>query len=171
MAFSFAQEPAFFPKNSFGGFAQFDYAPPHNEWDLNRCSAGAGSPANGGVSAPCSGFARAALGGHIEFKPINVGPFKRLYLYLSPRIFMGDNLPQVHYSQSLNAIGMENSYGLAYDLTHGFEAVITAHPKMHWFGKYQSSLGAADLSNNPYGQYNSIGVRWRFGTFLRSRME
>jgi hypothetical protein len=167
--FSHAQEGKFFPKNSFGGFAQFDYAPPHNEFDLNRCAADAGSPSNGGPSAPCTGFARAALGGHLEFKPINIGPFRKLYIYVSPRSFLGDNLPQVRYSQSFDAIGLEMSYGLIYELPRGFEAILTQHPTMHWFGKYQKPLGAADLHNNPYGQFNSIGVRWKFGTFLSQR--
>jgi hypothetical protein len=166
-----AQQEKFFPKSSFGGDVEFDFATPHNEWDLNRCAASAGAPSNGGVNAPCTAFARAALGTHIQFKPINIGPFRRLYVFASPRSFFGDNLPQTRYSMSLNAIGMEGEYGLIYVLPRGFEAVGTQHPKMYWFGKYQKPLGAADLSNSPYGQFNSIGVRWKFGTFRSLRPE
>jgi hypothetical protein len=166
-----AQGARFFPKSSFGGYLQMDFAGPHNEWDLNRCAANAGAPSNGGFNAPCSAFARAALGGRLEFKPINVGPFKRLYLYFAPRSFFGDNLPQTRYSQSFNGIGMEKTYGLIYELSRGFEAVLIHHAKMTWFGKYQKFLGPADLNNNPYGQFNSVGIRWKFGTFRYRREE
>jgi hypothetical protein len=89
----------------------------------------------------------------------------------SPYFFFGDNLPQVRYSQSLDAIGLQMNYGLSYELPHGFEALLTQHPKMYWFGKYRKPLGAADLNNSPYGQFTSIGVRWKFGTFLTRRVE
>jgi hypothetical protein len=166
-----AQQAKFFPKSSMGGDLEFDFAAPHNEWDLNRCSANAGAPSNGGTSAPCTAFARAALGTHFQFKPVNVGPLKRLFVFVSPRSFFGDNLPQTRYSMSLDAIGLEREYGLIYVLPHGFEAVLTQHAKMYWFGKYQKSLGAADLNNSPYGQFNSIGLRWKFGTFRSLRSE
>jgi hypothetical protein len=109
------------------------------------------------------------LGGRFEFKPINVGPFKRLFVFVSPRSFFGNNLPQTRYSLSLNAIGVERETGLIYVLPRGFEATLTQHAKMYWFGKYQRGLGAADLHNNPYGQFNSIGVRWKFGSFRSLR--
>lgn len=167
-----AQESKVFPKNSFGGYINFDVAPPHNEWDLNRCDASAGSAANGGVNAPCAAFARAALGGHIEFKPINWGPLKRLYFFATPRLFFGNNLPQTLYSGSFDPIGFERGGGFIYELPWGLEARLTQHSKMHWFGKYQGNLGAADLhGDGPFGQYNTIGIRKNFGTFRTQRHE
>jgi hypothetical protein len=164
-----AQEGKFFPTKDIGGEFEFEFAAPHNEWDLNRCAVNAGAPYNGGAGAPCTAFARGALGARVEFKPVNIGPFSHLYVFMSPRTYFGDNLPQVRYTMSFEAIGMERTDGLIYVLPRGFEAVLTQHAKMYWFGKYQHNLGAADLGNSPYGQYNSIGVHWRFGTFRSTR--
>jgi hypothetical protein len=166
---SSAEDVKFFPKSSIGGYLETEFAAPHNEWDLNRCAPNAGIASNGGPNAPCTAFARAALGGYLELKPINAGPFKRLYVFVSPRSFFGDNLPQTRYSFSLNGIGMERENGLIYILPHGFEATLTQHAKIYWFGKYQKALGAADLHNSPYGQFNSIGVRWKFGSYRSLR--
>lgn len=162
---SFAEEARFFPKSSIGGYVESEFAGPHNEWDLNRCSVTAGVASNGGPHAPCTAFARAALGGYFEFKPVNVGPLKRLFIFVSSRSFFGDNLPKTRYSLSLDAIGLEKEYGLIYVLPRGLELTFTQHTKMQWFGKYQKHLGAADLYNSPYGQFNSVGVRWKFGSF------
>ncbi len=163
-------ERILFPKSSFGGYTQFDLAPPHNEWDLNRCAANAGAPEFGGTSAPCAAFARWSLGGYIEFKPINWGKLKHLYFWGSPNFFFGNNLPQTLYTWSFSAIGFERVGGFYYELPWGLEARITGHSKMHWFGKYQHSLGGADLrGDGPFGQYNSIGIRWKFGTFRSGR--
>jgi hypothetical protein len=164
------EEPKFFPKKSFGGYVQFDLAPPHNEWDLNRCDASAGSPANGGVNAPCTAFARWALSGRIEFIPINWGPLKKLYFWGAPRFFFGRNLPQTLYTASMGAIGFEREGGFIYELPWNLEARFTAHAKMHWFGKYQTTLGAADLhGDGPFGQFNTIGIRKNFGTYRTER--
>jgi hypothetical protein len=162
---AYTQDAKLFPKSSFGGFLEFEFAPPHNEWDLNRCAANAGSPSYGGAGAPCTAFARGMLGTRLEFKPINVGPFKKLYVFIAPQSFFGDNLPQTRYSFSFDAIGLDRTDGLIYELPAGFEATLTQHAKMYWFGKYQKSLGPADLNNSPFGQFNSVGLRWRFGTF------
>ncbi len=160
----------FFPKNSFGGYVQFDVAPPHNEWDLNRCDASAGSVANGGVNAPCTAFARTALGGYFEFKPINWGPFRKLYFWGAPRFFFGNNLPQTNYSASFDAIGFERVGGFIYMLPWDLELRLTGHSKMHWFGKFQAPLGEADLhGDGPFGQYNTIGIRKNFGSFRNQR--
>jgi hypothetical protein len=167
-----AQEPRFFPKNGIGGFADFAFAPPHNEWDLNRCSANAGAAANGGVNAPCTAFARWALGGHFEVVPFSFWRLRRLSVFAAPRFFFGDNLPQTLYTASFQAIGLEMTTGLRYELPRGFEVLLISHEKMHWFGKYQGTLGAADFrGDGPYGQYNSIDVRWKFGSFNTQRHE
>jgi hypothetical protein len=170
--FSRAEDLKFFPKSGIGGYVDFGFAPPHNEWDLNRCNANAGAPANGGVNAPCTAFARSAPSGYFEVVPISWRRLRRLSAFGSPRFFFGDNLPQTHYTASFNAIGLEMTTGLRYQLPRGFEMLLVSHEKMHWFGKYQGGLGAADLhGDGPYGQYNSIDVRWKFGSFNAPRHE
>jgi hypothetical protein len=167
-----SQDFKLLPRNTMGGYLDFGFAPPHNEWDLNRCNANSGSPANGGVNAPCSAFARSALSGHFEIVPFSYGPLKKLLVFVEPQFFFGDNLPQVHYTESFQAIGVSVSTGLIYELPRGFEARLVSHEKMHWFGKYQGLLGPADLrGDGPYGQYNSIDVRWKFGTFNSRRVQ
>ncbi len=159
-----------FPRSSFGGYADFELAPPHNEWDLNRCDASAGAAQYGGTSAPCAAFARWSMGGYFEFKPINWGKLKHLYFWGTPKFFFGNNLPQTLYTASFSAIGFERVGGFYYELPWGLEARITSHSKMHWFGKYQTTLGGADLhGDGPFGQYNTVGLRWKFGTFRNGR--
>jgi hypothetical protein len=161
-----------FPLNSFGGFGDFNVAPSHNEWDLNRCSPAAGSPSVGGVNTPCAAFARASLGGYLELKPLNWSIFRRLYVFGSPRFFFGDNVPQTRYTASLDPIGLDKTFGLIYDLPRNFQMRLTQHSKMDWLGKYGGNLGAADLGGDgPFGQNLNIGVRYNFGTFTRQRHE
>ncbi len=160
------------PRNSFGGYVQFDLAPPHNEWDLNKCAPNAGAPANGGINAPCGAFARTSLSGYIEFKPVNWGPLKNLYFFATPRFFFGDNLPQTRYSASFNPIGIERTGGFIYELPAGFELRLVQHSKMIWLNKYRRPLGRADLGGDgPFGQFNTVGIRKRFGTFRFRRGE
>jgi hypothetical protein len=161
-----------FPLDSFGGYADFNIAPSHNEWDLNRCSPGVGSASGGGPSTACGAFARAALGGYLEFKPLNWSVFKRLYVFGSPRIFFGDNVPQTRYTFSFDPIGVDQSYGLIYDLPRNFQMRLTQHAKMDWLGKYTGNLGRGDLGGDgPYGQNLNVGVRYNFGTFKAQRHE
>jgi hypothetical protein len=159
-----------FPKKSFGGFAEFDIAPPHNEWDLNRCSPAAGSI--GGRNTECAAFARSALGGHLEFKPLDWFVFKRLYVFAAPRFFFGDNVPQTRYTWSFDPIGVMNSYGAYFDLPRNFQVRLAQQAKMAWLGRYGKNLGPADLGGDgPFGQNMSIGVRYNFGTFTQQRHE
>ena len=158
-----------FPLDSFGGFADFNVAPSHNEWDMNRCSPGSGS-IPGGMS--CGAFARSSLGGYLELKPINWSVFKRLYLFGSPRFFFGDNVPQSKYTFSFDPIGVERTLGIIYEFPRNFQMRLTQHAKMDWLGKYSGYLGKADLGGDgPYGQNLSIGVRYNFGTFTKQRHE
>jgi hypothetical protein len=159
-----------FPKKSFGGYGQFDIAPPHNEWDLNRCSPAAGTI--DGRNTACAAFARSALGGYLEFKPLNWSVFKRVYVFGSPRFFFGDNVPQTRYTASFDAIGVMNTYGLIVDLPRQFQVRVTQQAKMAWLGKYGGNLGRADLGGDgPYGQNMSVGVRYSFGSFAHQRHE
>jgi len=163
---------ALFPLDSFGGYGDFNVAPSHNEWDLNRCSAAAGSSSMGGTATACGAFARSSLGGYLEFKPLNWSVFKRLYVFGSPHFFFGNNVPQVRYTFSFDPIGLDRSYGLIYDLPRNFQMRLTQHAKMDWLGKYTGNLGPGDLGGDgPFGQNLNIGVRYNFGTFRTQRHE
>src|SRR5579863_6482865 len=64
-----SQERLFFPPQWVRGYADFQYAPPHNEPDLGRCLAGTGQ--FGGANAQCADFARYILNGYVELHPLS----------------------------------------------------------------------------------------------------
>ena len=100
-----------------------------------------------------------------EFKPLNWSVFKRLYVFASPRFFFGDNVPQTRYTFSFDPIGVDQSYGLIYDLPRNFQMRLTQHAKMDWLGKYTGNLGRGDLGGDgPYGQNLNVGVRYNYRT-------
>jgi hypothetical protein len=153
----------FFPKDWVSGFVDFAVAPPHNEPDLNRCASWAG--ADGGVQAPCSAFARYVGSGYVEFRPIGTGVLRRLFVFFEPRAFMGRNLPQVEYTDSMSPIALEHAQGLGVSVTRNLELRLTTH-RVDWLGKYQNNLGTADLGKNgPLSIYTTISARWYFGGY------
>jgi hypothetical protein len=77
----------------------------------------------------------------------------------------GKNVPQSLYTWSLDAIGLEKSWGVGIYLGKGFEMRWTQHFLFSRFGARDKNLGPADLgTDGPYGRYNMIGVRKFFGT-------
>jgi hypothetical protein len=153
----------FLPRDTFYGFAQVDVAPPHNEIDPNLCTAKAGD--FGGVNAPCSEFARYMISGLLEVRPFGRGQLRRFMLFGEPKFLFGKNIPQTLYTWSLDAIGVEHSWGAAIYLSRGFELRVTQHFLFNRLGARDRDLGAADLGpNGPWGRYNTIGVRKYFGT-------
>ncbi len=160
-----AGDRMFFPKDMLWGWAQFDLAPPHNEVDPNLCAADAGSAQNGGVNAPCSMFARYMLSGILEVRPFGRGPLRRFMLFGAPTFLFGKNLPQTLYTWSLDAIGVEHSWGAGIYINKGFEFRVTQHFLFDRLGARDTNLGAADLgANGPWGRYMTVGVRKTFGT-------
>jgi hypothetical protein len=152
----------FSPREMAWGYAQFDFAPPHNEIDPNLCRSNAGD--FGGKDAPCNLFARYMLSGYAEIHPILRGPARRLFFFGEPRFLFGKNVPQHLYTGSLDAIGWEKSWGFGFDLGRGFQFRVTQHFQFGRFGARDRSLGEADLGpNGPWGRYNVIGVRKYFG--------
>jgi len=152
----------FFPHDIFWGYAQFDVAPPHNEIDPNLCRADSGMA--GGVNAPCNAFARYMLSGYIEIRPFGRGQFQRFFIFGEPQFLFGRNLPQTLYTWSVDAIGMERTWGAGIYMGKGFEARVTQHFLFSRFGARDRNLGSADLGpNGPWGRYNMIGVRKYFG--------
>jgi hypothetical protein len=157
------EQRLFFPKGWYGGWGQFDLAPPHNEADPNLCAENAGQ--YGGVNSKCNAFARYMLSGTIELRPIGRTVFRRVMLFFDPDFLFGKNVPQTLYTWSWDAIGMEFAYGGGIDLPKRFEVRFTAHPKIVRFGARDQFLGPAYLGpNGPWGQYNAIGVRKYFGS-------
>jgi hypothetical protein len=157
------QERFLFPRDTLWGYAQFDFAPPHNEIDPNLCNADAGIV--GGVNSPCNAFARYMLSGLLEVRPFGRGPLRRFMLFGEPRFLFGKNLPQTLYTWSFDPIGVEHSWGAAVYLGKGFEFRVTQHFLFDRIGSRDKNLGPADLGpNGPWGRYNAIGVRKYFGT-------
>ena len=157
------QERMFFPRDTFWGYAQFDFAGPHNEIDPNLCSANAGN--FGGKNAPCSEFARYMLSGVLEVRPFGRGIFRRFMVFGEPRMLFGKNIPQTLYTYSFDAIGIERSWGVGLNLGNGFEFRATQHFLFKRLGARDTNLGPADLGpNGPWGRYNTVGIRKYFGT-------
>ena len=170
-AASSASDRYFFPKNFFRGYTEAGFFPSHNEVDLDRCRAAAGSFGTGDNA--CAAFGRYVLGGYMEFQPFarKVGPvpLERFYIFLEPRGFLGRNLPQVQYTASFDAILFEWSVGIGLQLTKNLELRMWQHQN-DWLGRYGHNLGPADLgSNGPYGLYTGIAARWYFGGYGRHR--
>jgi len=162
-----ASSPRLFPKGWVRGFVDFGVAPPHNEPDLGRCVAAAGT--FGGRNAPCTAFARFVGSGYIELQPLNTTPLRRVFLFGEPRLFFGRNLPQVLYTFSARPMAFDRSVGVGFDLSKGFELRLTQH-QVAWVGRYQNYLGPADQGKTgPLGLYATVSVRWYFGGYRGHR--
>ena len=157
----------FFPKGWIRGYSEFSVAPPHNEPDLNRCSAATGL--FGGAGARCSAFARFVGSGYVELQPFGVSGLRRVFLFAEPHLFLGSNVPQVHYSASAAPMALDRSIGLGFEVTRNFELRVSEH-RVEWLGRYQKKLGYADLGKNgPLGVYTTVSARWYFGGYKDRR--
>ena len=105
-----ASSSKLFPKGWVRGYTEFGVAPPHNEPDLNRCTANAG--AFGGPAAACTAFARFVGSGYIELQPLNFTPLRRVFLFGEPRLFLGRNVPQALYTFSARPMALDRSVGV-----------------------------------------------------------
>lgn len=154
-----------FPKDWASGYIDFAVAPRHNEPDLNRCAASTG--ADGGTQAPCAAFARYVGSGHLELRPVAFGPARRVFMFVEPNAYMGRNIPQVLYTDSVAPIAFERSGGIGVNVSRNLELRLTNH-RVDWLGKYQRNLGAADLGKNgPLSAYTTVSARWYFGGYGR----
>jgi hypothetical protein len=155
----------YFPKDWVSGYFDFAVAPPHNEPDLNRCASSSGS--SGGASAPCAAFARYVGSGYMEFRPIGTGQFHRAFVFFEPHAYMGRNIPQFQYSDSMAPIAFESEGGIGVSITRNLEFRLTSH-RVDWLGKYSNNLGIADLGKNgPLSNYTTVSARWYFGGYRR----
>jgi hypothetical protein len=154
-----------FPKNWVSGYFDFAFAPPHNEPDLNRCTAATGSTV--GANMGCAAFARYLGSGYIEFRPIGTGPLHRLFVFVEPHAYMGSNIPQFQYTNSIAPIALERTQGLGLDVTRNLELRVTTH-RVDWLGRYAGNLGMTDLGKKgPLSTYATVSARWYFGGYRR----
>ena len=165
----------FFPHNWVRGYVNFDVAPSHNEPDLGRCSPSGALIANaGGASSPCNAYARYLLGGYLEIQPFGKTLARHLFVFFTPTFSFGNNVPQYKYTASMAGIAYERSVGIGFELPKNFEIRVTQH-QVDWLGKYTSknldpSVTGLDLGTaGPYGLYATVGARWYFGGYGRTR--
>ncbi len=153
-----------FPHNWIRGYADFAYAPSHNEPDLGRCISPQ-PPGSGGAQSLCTAYARYILSGSIEMQPLNRTPARNLFIYFEPKFSFGDNVPQLKYTQSMTPIAFDREVGVGYKLPKSFELRATQH-QVQFLGRYSGYLGPAALpATGPYGLYSTIGARWYFGGY------
>jgi hypothetical protein len=161
--FSTAQESrTFFPQDSIRGYLNFEVAPPHNEPDLGFCNT------NFLVGSHCGAFARYVWGGYMEVQPFGRPYLRRLFLFIDPKLYGGDNLPGISYTASANLIAWERTYGLGVEAPKGFEFRVTHHDTQ-LLGKYGGPNSVVNLSRSGLlGLYTTVGVRWYFGKYGRA---
>jgi hypothetical protein len=156
-----------FPSHWIRGYLDFDLAPPTNEPDLGRCSASTGQ--FGGANAPCAAFARYLFGGYVELHPFGRTQLRQVLLFYTPRVSFGNNVPQVSYTAAITPIAWDHALGIGIQLPTNFEFRAEGH-RVEWLGRYRTDLGPADLHGvGPYGGYATVGMRWNFGGWGRSR--
>jgi hypothetical protein len=164
----------FFPRNWVRGYVDFEVAPPHNEPDLGRCTQSQTIIiAAGGVNSPCNAYARYLLGGYLEVQPFGRTLARHLFVFFTPTFSFGNNVPQFKYTASMAGIAFERAVGIGFELPKNFEIRVTQH-QVDWLGKYKNPIGTGtpglDLgTSGPYGLYATVGARWYFGGYGRSR--
>ncbi len=160
----------FFPHHWVRGYVEYDFAAPHNEPDLGRCSPShAVIVAAGGANSDCNAYARYLLGGYVELQPFGKTLARHLFLFFTPTFSFGSNVPQFKYTASMSGIAFERAVGFGFELPKNFEIRVMQH-QVDWLGKYNHNVGLADLgTSGPYGLYSTIGARWYFGGYGRAR--
>jgi hypothetical protein len=162
-----------FPHDWLRGYVDFSIAPSHNEPDLGRCTQSqAVIIAAGGANSPCNAYARYLLGGYLEIQPFGRTFARHVFVFFTPTFSFGNNVPQFKYTASMAGIAFERAVGVGIELPKNFEFRVTQH-QVDWLGKYGSNVGGPaglDLGTaGPYGLYTTIGARWYFGGYGRSR--
>jgi hypothetical protein len=152
---------SFFPQNSVRGYVDFQIAPPHNEVDLGLCTLATNNPYR--QHSTCTAYARYVWSGYMEVQPMGRGPLRGFFIFIDPKVFLGENLPQQRYTASAAPILWESTVGAGFELSRNFELRLTHH-QVHLLGRYTVSGGAATLrTDGPYGVNTTAGVRWYFG--------
>ena len=153
------------PKNWVSGFVDFAVAPPHNEPDLGLCPPRPGPLVPG--EQTCGAYARYSWGGYVEFQPFGRTMLKHLFLFGTPKLWGGNNVPQLQYNASASGILWEQTLGAGVTLPHRLELRATNH-RNDRLGRYAGPLNPLVANpNGPYGIYTTVGVRWYFGGYGR----
>ena len=160
------EDKTFFPHDWVRGYTDFSFAPPHNEPDLGRC---APVSATVGATSTCNAYARYLLSGYLEVQPFGRTFARHVFVFFTPTFSFGNNVPQFKYTASMAPIAFERAVGVGVELPKNFEVRVTQH-QVDWLGRYGKNVGPADLgTSGPYGLYTTIGARWYFGGYGRSR--
>src|SRR6266852_60139 len=106
-----------FPHDWLRGYVDFSVAPPHNEPDLGRCSQSrAAIVAAGGANSPCNAYARYMLGGYVEIQPFGRSFLRHFFVFLTPNVSFGNNVPQFKSTASMDGIAFDRAVGVAIEL-------------------------------------------------------
>jgi len=144
------------------GFIDFAVAPPHDEVDLGLCALAADAPL---TSTTCAAYARYVWGGYLELRPKGPKPLHRISFFIEPKLYGGSNVPQQHYTADASSILCEIGEGVGVKLSGHFELRFTHHDVIP-LARYSSPQSAATLlSDGPYGNNATLGVRWYFGAW------
>jgi hypothetical protein len=82
-----------------------------------------------------------------------------------PKVYGGNNVPQRHYTVDASLILYELDAGIGLELSAHFELRFTHHD-VSPVARYRGPGGSATLlSDGPYGNNSTIGVRWYFGAW------
>jgi len=155
-----------FPRDWLRGFTDFESAPPHNEPDLGRCGP---TPLADAASTSCTAYPRYMISGYLEIQPFGRTFLRHAFVFYQPRFSFGRNVPHMSYSASFEPMAYERSVGVGVELPMHLEFRLVQH-RSEWLGRYAGKLGATDLTTaGPYGLYSTVGLRWYFGGYGRSR--
>ncbi|HEY1204617.1 MAG: hypothetical protein ABSH46_13280 [Bryobacteraceae bacterium] len=161
-----AEDRLLLPHNFLRGYVDFEVAPPHNEPDLGMCAPHVGPLAPGAQN--CADYARYIWSGYVELQPFGRTPLKRVFLFVAPQLFGGDNVPQLKYTASASGILWEDAFGAGVMLPRQLELRVTHH-QTNRLGRYAGWPNSLILRpDGPYGMYTTVGVRWYFGGYGRA---
>src|ERR1700690_1312776 len=154
------------PHNFVRGFVDFEGAPPHNEVDLGLCAPHIGPLVPGAVN--CAAYARYVWSGYVEIQPFGRTPLKHVFVFATPKLFAGNNVPGLQYTASHSGILWEETLGAGVTLPYQLEFRVTHH-RTHLMGRYGGTANSLIFRpDGPYGLYTTVGVRWYFGGYGRS---
>ena len=146
------QDHLFLPRHWIRGYLDFDVAPQHHEIDLGLCT-----------PPGCSAFARYAWSAYVDVQSISGCLLKPVFVFAAPKLYGGNNEPQVNYTASAALIAWEREAGVGWQLPHGVQLRLTQH-QTFLLGRF-AKAGVPVNPNGPYGANVRVGVRWNFGGY------
>jgi hypothetical protein len=162
-----SENRSFFPQDSIRGYVDFQIAPPHNEVDLGLCALTTSNPYP--LHRTCTAYARYVWSGYMEVQPMGRGLLRGFFIFIDPKVFGGENLPQQRYTASAAPILWESTVGAGFELPKNFELRLTHH-QVYLLGRYTGGAAATLRPDGPYGLNTTAGVRWNFGGWGHSSL-